>query len=80
MATRQRALDENALVLLVGQPLPPGCRRAAGGGLGGLAELPVGLPSEVLLRRPDMRQAEQLLVAANANIGAARAAFFRASR
>ena len=41
-----------------------------------LAELPVGLPSEVLLQRPDIRAAEQQLIAANANIGAARAAFF----
>jgi multidrug efflux system outer membrane protein len=41
-----------------------------------LTPLPVGLPSEVLLKRPDIAQAEQLLVAANANIGAARAARF----
>ena len=41
-----------------------------------LSELPVGLPSDVLLKRPDIVQAEQLLVAANANIGAARAARF----
>jgi outer membrane protein TolC len=38
--------------------------------------LPAGLPSDVLLARPDVRQAEQTLIAANANIGAARAAFF----
>jgi multidrug efflux system outer membrane protein len=41
-----------------------------------LTDLPVGLSSEVLLRRPDVLQAEQQLLAANANIGAARAAFF----
>jgi multidrug efflux system outer membrane protein len=75
--TRQRALDENALTLLVGQPLPadlpPGVAMADAAGM---PELPVGLPSEVLVRRPDVRQAEQQLIAANANIGAARAAFF----
>lgn len=76
-ATRQRALDENALVLLIGQPLPadlPPAQPVAA--LSALPELPVGLPSDVLLRRPDVRQAEQQLMAANANIGAARAAFF----
>lgn len=75
--TRQRALDENALVLLLGQPLPtdlPAGRAIADAG--GLPELPVGLPSEVLARRPDVRAAEQRLIAANADIGAARAAFF----
>jgi multidrug efflux system outer membrane protein len=44
--------------------------------VGTLRELPPGVPSEVLLRRPDVRQAELQLMAANANIGAARAAFF----
>jgi NodT family efflux transporter outer membrane factor (OMF) lipoprotein len=42
----------------------------------GLSELPVGLPSEALLKRPDIAQAEQELIAANANIGAARANMF----
>ena len=40
------------------------------------ADVTVGLPSDVLLQRPDIRAAEQQLIAANANIGAARAAFF----
>lgn len=42
----------------------------------GLSELPVGLSSDVLLQRPDVAQAEQTLISANANIGAARAARF----
>jgi multidrug efflux system outer membrane protein len=76
-ATRQRALDENALVLLMGQSLPadlPAGLPIAEQGL--LADLPVGVPSELLARRPDIRQAEQVLLANNANMGAARAAFF----
>jgi multidrug efflux system outer membrane protein len=76
-ATRQRALDENALVLLIGQALPTDLPQGlAISAAATLPELPVGLPSEVLVRRPDVRQAEQQLIAANANIGAARAAFF----
>jgi NodT family efflux transporter outer membrane factor (OMF) lipoprotein len=73
---RQRRLDLNALVLLIGQPLPADLPAAPPLEALGLAELPAGLPSEVLLQRPDIRQAEQQLIAANANIGAARAAFF----
>lgn len=76
-ATRQRALDENALVLLLGQALPTDL--AAGLPIPAPATLPelaAGLPSDLLTRRPDIRQAEQQLLAANANIGAARAAFF----
>jgi multidrug efflux system outer membrane protein len=73
---RQRALDENALVLLLGQPLPAGFSVTGTTSAVALAELPAGLPSELLVRRPDIRQAEQQLLAANANIGAARAAFF----
>lgn len=76
---RQRALDENALVLLLGQSLPPAVReRLATTQLTQLdwPALAAGLPSDLLASRPDIRQAEQQLIAANANIGAARAAFF----
>jgi outer membrane protein, multidrug efflux system len=73
---RQIALQENSLSILLGsnpgpiprgrplteQPNPPA--------------IPVGLPSELLERRPDIREAEQTLVAANAQIGVAKAAFF----
>ena len=76
-ARRLRALDENALTLLIGQPLPadlpPGLPITASATF---PELPAGVPSDVLTRRPDVRQAEQLLIASNASIGAARAAFF----
>ena len=76
---RQRALNENALALLLGQALPPEVRpqlTATQLNTLRLPELPAGLPSDLLTRRPDIRQAEQQLIAANANIGAARAAFF----
>ena len=79
-AQRQRALDENALVLLLGQPLPGDIRTSlAGNKLADAAPFPAlqaGMPSDLLARRPDIRQSEQQLIAANANIGAARAAFF----
>jgi multidrug efflux system outer membrane protein len=79
--TRQVAQDRNALVLLVGQPLPADLDAllATGGNLEAenpLADLPAGLPSALLERRPDIRAAEHSLLAANADIGAARAAFF----
>ncbi len=78
---RQRALDENALSLLLGQPLTADLAVVlpAGQGLADrpvMADVPAGLPSDLLTLRPDIRQAEQQLLAANANIGAARAAFF----
>jgi len=79
--TRQRALDNNTLELLVGQGQSPERAAALPAGLaltgqGLMVDLPAGLPSELLLRRPDVRQAEQQMRLANANIGAARAAFF----
>jgi multidrug efflux system outer membrane protein len=70
------AQDENALTLLVGSPVPEEFLPTESGTVAGLKELSVGLPSEVLQRRPDILEAENRLKAANANIGAARAAFF----
>ena len=77
-AQRQRALSENALALLIGQPLPANLLASAvrPSNVALLADVPEGLPSDLLERRPDIRQAEQQLLAANAQIGAARAAFF----
>jgi multidrug efflux system outer membrane protein len=76
-AELQRGRAERALVLLVGAPLqgdlPPAepldAQRV-------VADLPAGVPSDVLQRRPDVLAAEHALRAANARIGAARAAFF----
>lgn len=68
--------DTNALALLVGAPVDPSLLPQALTQVTAVAPLPVGLASEVLLRRPDVRSAEFQLKAANANIGAARAAFF----
>ena len=73
---RQRANDLNALALLVGQPVAPDFLVGVTTLDVSLPDVPAGLPSDVLVRRPDVRQAEQQLMAASANIGAARAAFF----
>jgi multidrug efflux system outer membrane protein len=71
------AQDRNALELLVGSPVPDSDLPASIESVDGLlAELPAGLDSRILLRRPDVVQAEYQLRAANARIGAARANFF----
>ncbi len=74
--TTQVAQDENALTLVVGSPVPADLLPSGLSAITALKELSAGLPSDVLQRRPDILQAEHLLKAANANIGAARAAFF----
>ena len=71
------AIDKNALTLLVGAPIDPSLYPdALPADVGNLKPLPAGLPSSVLLRRPDVREAEHTLRGADATIGAARAAFF----
>ena len=74
---RQAAQDRNALVLLLGGPIPPDIPFDIDLGAVNLsADLPAGVPSQVLAGRPDVLAAEHTLIAANADIGAARAAFF----
>jgi multidrug efflux system outer membrane protein len=74
--TQQTAQDENALNLLVGSPVPQALLPPDLGSVNPLKDISTGLSSELLLRRPDVLAAEHQLKAANANIGAARAAFF----
>lgn len=73
---RQIAAVENALSLLLGRP--PGAidRGEPMEGFGPPRAIPAGLPATLLERRPDVRAAEQKLVAANADVGAAKALFF----
>lgn len=71
------AQDENALNLVVGSPVPAGLLpQALSGNLTAVQDIAPGLPSGVLLSRPDVLAAENQLKGYNANIGAARAAFF----
>ncbi len=74
--TQLVAQDENALNLLVGSPVPSELLPAELGSVSPPEEISSGIPSEVLLRRPDILAGEHRLKAANAFIGAARAAFF----
>jgi multidrug efflux system outer membrane protein len=78
---RDRSIEEAALSVLLGRSpkaITEGAiARASGGDASpGAAVLPEGMPSELLLRRPDLVEAEQRLIAANARVAAARAAFF----
>ena len=73
----QVAQDRNALDLLAGAPVEEALLPVSLDSLaGGIAKVPAGLSSDILLQRPDVLQAEHQLKAANADIGAARAAMF----
>ena len=75
--TAQEPKDANALALITGTPVSANLLPAKlSDAVSAITEVPAGVPSEVLTRRPDVLQAERILRAANANIGAARAAFF----
>ena len=79
IATYKRLLkrDKNALDLLVGKPVSPELLpNKVLDSLLALPKIPVGLPSDLLTQRPDIKAAEHQLLAANANIGVARAAFY----
>jgi outer membrane protein, multidrug efflux system len=76
---RQLAQDRDALQLLLGAPIPESIDFSRGLDRGNMvAELEEGIPSDVLVHRPDVLAAEHQLMAANAQIGAARAAFLPA--
>ncbi len=71
----QIAQAENALSVLLGRNPGP-IRRGTAIAEFAMLDIPAGVPSQVLERRPDIRQAEQKLIAANAQIGAAKALYF----
>ena len=72
----QIAVVENALSLLLGRPPSSVARERLADGEALPPPIPAGLPASLIERRPDVLQAEQVLVAANADIGAAKAMFF----
>jgi multidrug efflux system outer membrane protein len=77
MRTRMRAEAHNALQALVGAPFPSDLPAPLPlMSLPIQTQLPAGLPSDLLTNRPDIRQAEHEMAASNADVGAARAAFF----
>jgi outer membrane protein, multidrug efflux system len=73
---RQIVAQEAALNLLLGRNPGPIARGAALADQYDPPQVPAGLPSALLERRPDLREAEQNLIAANANVGVAKANFF----
>src|SRR5246127_1591937 len=73
---RQVVAQENALNLLLGHNPGPVARGAALAEQEDPPDVPAGLPASLLQRRPDLREAEQNLIAANANVGVAKANFF----
>ena len=75
-AERDIGQAENALSLLLGKPPGDIARGKPVDAFGLPAEIPPGLPSSLLERRPDIRETEQLLISANAQIGVAKAYYF----
>lgn len=73
---RQRKQLEDAIALLVGRPAPGFRLDRRELGVAAPPALPVGLPSDLLERRPDVAEAERLMAAANAQVGVARSAYF----